>query len=45
MSGVLNMMRVLRRATLNATIKTNSGSEDEMRALLEALKNYIHLAT
>ena len=40
-----NMMRVLRRATLNATIKTNSGSEDEMRSLLEALKNYIHLAT
>ena len=39
-----NMMRVLRRAILNATIKANSGSEAEMRVLLEALKNYIHLA-
>ena len=40
-----NMMRVLRRAMLNATIKANSGSADEMRELLEALKNWVHLAT
>jgi hypothetical protein len=40
-----NMMRVLRRAILNATIKANSGDEAEMRELLEALKNWAHLAT
>jgi hypothetical protein len=40
-----NMMRVLRRAILNALIKANSGSEPEMRELLEALKNWAHLAT
>jgi len=40
-----NMMRVLRRAILNETIKSNSGSEAELRVLLEALKNWIHLAT
>lgn len=39
-----NMMRVLRRAILNATIKANSGSEAEMSALFEALKNWVHLA-
>jgi hypothetical protein len=40
-----NMLRVLRRAILNAAIKANSGEEAEMRELLEALKNWAHLAT
>ena len=40
-----NMMRVLRRAIVNAAIKANSGDEAEMRELLEALKNWAHLAT
>jgi hypothetical protein len=40
-----NMMRVLRRAIVNAAIKANSGSEAEMGELLEALKNWAHLAT
>jgi hypothetical protein len=39
-----NMMRVLRRAILNAVIKANSGDEAEMRELFEALKNWVHLA-
>jgi hypothetical protein len=38
-----NMLRVLRRATLNAAINANSGSMAEMRALLERLKNWVHL--
>jgi hypothetical protein len=40
-----SMMRVLRRAMLNAAIQANSGDEAEMRGLLEALKNWVHLAT
>jgi DDE superfamily endonuclease len=40
-----NMLRVLRRAILNAAIKGNSGDVDEMRELLEAWKNWAHLAT
>jgi hypothetical protein len=40
-----NMLRVLRRAILNAAIKANSGDEGEMSELLEGLKNWAHLAT
>lgn len=43
--SLANMLRVLRRATLNAEIKANSGSEVEMRDLLERLKNWVHLTT
>jgi hypothetical protein len=43
--SLANMLRVLRRATLNAAIKANSASEAEMRDLLERLKNWVHLAT
>jgi hypothetical protein len=38
-----NMLRVLRRATLNAAINDNSTSEAELIELLERLKNWIHL--
>jgi hypothetical protein len=40
-----NMLRVLRRAILNASIQANSGDEAEMSELLDALKNWVHLAT
>jgi hypothetical protein len=43
--SLANMMRVLRRAILNAAIKANSGSAAELLALLERLKNWVHLAT
>jgi hypothetical protein len=39
-----NMLRVLRRATLNAAIDGNSGTEAELKALLQWLKNWVHLA-
>jgi hypothetical protein len=40
-----NMLRVLRRAILNAAINANSGSEAELRAFIQRLKDWIHLAT
>jgi hypothetical protein len=43
--SLANMLRVLRRATLNAAINSNSGSKAEMRELLERLKDWVHLAT
>jgi len=43
--SLANMLRVLRRATLNAAIDSNSGSKAEMRELLERLKDWVHLAT
>jgi hypothetical protein len=43
--SLANMLRVLRRATLNAEIKANSGSAPQMSELLERLKNWVHLAT
>jgi hypothetical protein len=43
--SLANMLRVLRRAILNATIKANSGTQAELTALVEQLKNWIHLAT
>jgi hypothetical protein len=43
--SLANMLRVLRRAILNETIKANSNSEADLRALLERLKNWVHLAT
>jgi hypothetical protein len=41
--SLANMLRVLRRAILKATIETNSGSQDEMRELLVGLVNWVHL--
>jgi len=43
--SLANMLRVLRRASLNAEIKANSGSAVQMSELLERLKNWVHLAT
>jgi hypothetical protein len=43
--SLANMLRVLRRAILNQTIQANSGSEAELRALLEQFKNWIHLTS
>jgi hypothetical protein len=43
--SLANMLRVLRRAILNAEIKANSGSKAELKELLERLKNWVHLAT
>jgi hypothetical protein len=43
--SLANIMRVLRRAILNAAIKDHSGSIDQMSQFLEGLKNLIHLAT
>jgi hypothetical protein len=39
-----HMVQVLRRATLNATIKPISGEPTELLKLTEALKNYVNLA-
>jgi hypothetical protein len=43
--SLANMVRVLRRAILNAAIKANSWGQDEMREFLGRLTNWIHLAT
>jgi hypothetical protein len=43
--SLANILRVLRRAILNAAIKENSGSSDQMSQFLEVVKNWIHLAT
>jgi hypothetical protein len=43
--SLANMLRVLRRAILNEDIKANSHSEADLRALVERLKNWVHLAT
>jgi hypothetical protein len=43
--SLANMLRVLRRAILNAAIRENSGSMDEMRQFFEVLKNWVHVAT
>jgi len=43
--SLANMVRVLRRAILKATIEGNSGGEAEMRELLGRLTNWVHLAT
>jgi len=43
--SLANMLRVLRRAIFNKAIQANSGSQAELLALLERLKNWVHLAT
>lgn len=43
--SLANMLRVLRRALLNQAITAHSGSEAELRELLEQWKNWVHLAT
>jgi hypothetical protein len=43
--SLANMVRVLRRATLNAGIEANSGGQAEMRDFLGRLLNWVHLAT
>jgi hypothetical protein len=43
--SLANMMRVLRRAILNAAIKANSGGLAQMRDFLSQLLNWVHLAT
>ena len=39
-----HMVQVLRRATLNETIKPMSAEPDELGKLIETLKNYVNLA-
>jgi hypothetical protein len=39
-----HMIRVLRRAILNATIEPNSADEPQLRELVSTLKNWAHLA-
>jgi hypothetical protein len=39
-----HMVQVLRRATLNATINTNSANEAELRDMVETLKKWANLA-
>ena len=43
--SLANMLRVLRRAILNAEITRHSGSASQMRELLERLRDWVHLAT
>jgi hypothetical protein len=43
--SLANMLRVLRRAILNASIEANSGGEAKMREFLGRLMNWVHLAT
>jgi DDE superfamily endonuclease len=43
--SLANMLRVLRRAILKATIEANSRGQAEMRELLGRLMNWVHLAT
>jgi hypothetical protein len=43
--SLANMVRVLRRAILNAGIEANSGGQAEMREFLGRLMNWVHLAT
>lgn len=39
-----HIIQVLRRAILNATIKSNSGDLEEVKRSLEVLKNCLNLA-
>jgi DDE superfamily endonuclease len=39
-----HMLKVLRRATLNATINTNSAQMDDLRECVETLKNCVNMA-
>jgi len=43
--SLANMVRVLRRAILNAAIEANSGGQAETREFLGRLMNWVHLAT
>ena len=39
-----HMLQVMRRAILNATINPNSADEDQLKEMVETLKNWVNLA-